>query len=187
MWCERLYSNAMWHIDWRVMKDPYMKNLNLMTYIDNNFRCVHVVLFQKATLDSAVTMLWQVICKLVILVIILFDSGSYFIGRRGCRKPTNNWTPILSENEPPNLCIELINAGFDCPQTNGKLERFHNNVWDGVWHYMDLDNYIEYCNTYRPYFSLDMNNYKTLLMSFFNKGQRRNQERCTKKDVDTND
>ena len=30
---ERLYSNAMWHTDWHVMKDPRMKDLNLIMHL----------------------------------------------------------------------------------------------------------------------------------------------------------
>ena len=37
---ERLYSNAMWHTDWHTMKDPRMKGLNLITYLDDASRCV---------------------------------------------------------------------------------------------------------------------------------------------------
>lgn len=37
---ERLYSNAMWHTDWHAMKDPHMKGLNLVTYLDDASRCV---------------------------------------------------------------------------------------------------------------------------------------------------
>ena len=37
---ERIYSNAMWHTDWHVMKDPRMRGLNLITYLDDASRCV---------------------------------------------------------------------------------------------------------------------------------------------------
>ena len=32
---ERLYSNAMWHTDWHIMKDSGMKGLSLITYLDD--------------------------------------------------------------------------------------------------------------------------------------------------------
>ena len=37
---ERIYSNATWHTDWRVMKDPRMKGLNPITCLDDASRCV---------------------------------------------------------------------------------------------------------------------------------------------------
>ena len=50
----------------------------------------------------------------------------------------------------------LINSRSYRPQTNGKLERFHRSLVDEIWHYRDLDDYIEYYNTDRLHFSLDM-------------------------------
>jgi len=32
---KRLYSNAMWHVDWHVMKDPRLKGLQLVAYLDD--------------------------------------------------------------------------------------------------------------------------------------------------------
>lgn len=37
---ERLYSNAVRHTDWRVMRDPRMKGMNLITYLDGASRRV---------------------------------------------------------------------------------------------------------------------------------------------------
>ena len=53
---ERPYSNAMWHTDWHIMKDPRMKGLNLITYLDDASRCVTgAALFREATSENAVT------------------------------------------------------------------------------------------------------------------------------------
>ena len=79
------------------------------------------------------------------------------------------WTPTLFENELLDLDIGLINSRPYHPQTNGKLERFHRSLEDEIWHYGDLDDYIEYYNTDRLHFSLDMDNYETPLMAFRNK------------------
>ena len=40
---------------------------------------------------------------------------------------------------------------------------------DEIWHYGNLDDYIEYYNTDRLHFSLDMDNNETPLMAFRNK------------------
>ena len=48
---ERIHSNAMWHTDWHTMKDPRMKKLNLITYLDDASRCVTgAALFNEAYL-----------------------------------------------------------------------------------------------------------------------------------------
>ena len=65
--------------------------------------------------------------------------------------------------------IALINSRPYHPQTNGKLERFHKSLEDEIWNYPNLDDYIEYYNTDRLHFSLDMDNYETPMMAFRNK------------------
>ncbi len=52
---ERKYSNAMWHADWHEMKDPRLKGLNLVTYLDDASRCITgAALFEHATSENAV-------------------------------------------------------------------------------------------------------------------------------------
>ena len=52
---ERRHSNSMWHTDWHVMKDPRMKGLNLVTFLDDASRCVTGVgLFTEATSENVV-------------------------------------------------------------------------------------------------------------------------------------
>ena len=47
---ERKYSDAMWHVDWHIMKDPRFRGLNLVTYLDDASRCVVASqLFTQAT------------------------------------------------------------------------------------------------------------------------------------------
>ncbi len=167
---ERRHSNAMWHTDWHVMKDQRMRDLNLITYLDDASRCVTgVALFGEATSENAVTVLRQAIGRFGTPATILSDNGSCFVGRGGRKKQTGTWTPTFFENELLNLDIGLINSRPYHPQTNGKLERFHRTIEDEIWHYKDLDDYIEYYNTDRLHFSLDIDNYETPMMAFRNK------------------
>ena len=43
------------------------------------------------------------------------------------------------------------------------------SIEEEIWHYGGLDDYIEYYNTDRLHFSLDIDNYETPLMAFRNK------------------
>ena len=87
----------------------------------------------------------------------------------GANYESSLWTPTLFENELLNRNIGLINSRPYHPQTNEKLERFHRSIEEEIWHYDELDDYIEYYNTDRLHFSLDIDNYETPLMAFRNK------------------
>ena len=103
---ERLYSNAMWHTDWHIMKDPRMRGLNLITYLDDASRCVTgAALFREATSENAVTVLRQAVCGFGVPATILSDNGSCFVGRGGRKRQTGTWTPTLFENELLSLDI----------------------------------------------------------------------------------
>ena len=59
---ERQYSNAIWHTDWHVMKDSRVRDLNLITYLDDASRCVTGYgMFKEATGLNAVKVLRQAI------------------------------------------------------------------------------------------------------------------------------
>ena len=164
---ECLHSNAMWHTDWHAMKDPRMKGLNLITYLDDSSRCVTgSALFKEATSENAVIALHQAVSMFGVPATILSDNSSCFVGRGNRKKKTGTWTPTLFENELLNLKIGLINSRPYHPQTNGKLERFHRTIEEEIWHYDGLDNYVEYYNTDRLHFSLDMSSYETPMMAF---------------------
>ena len=167
---ERLYSNSMWHTDWHAMKDLRMKDLNLITYLDDASRCVTgAALFEEATSENAVVALRHATARFGMPATILSDNGSCFVGRGGRKKPTSAWTPTLFENELLNLGIELINSRPYHPQTNGKLERFHRSLEEEIWHYDGIGDYVEFYNERRLHFSLDMDNYETPLMAFHNR------------------
>ena len=93
---ERLYSNAMWHTDWHVMKDQRMKDLNLITYLDDASRRVTgAALLKEATSENAVAVLRQAVGRFGVPATILSDNGSCFVGRGGRKRQTGTWTPTL--------------------------------------------------------------------------------------------
>ena len=167
---ERLYSNAMWHTDWHAMKESRMKGLNLVTYLDDASRCVTgAALFKESTSKNAVAALRQAVGRFGVPATILSDNGSCFVGARGRKKSSGTWTPTLFEDELLAPNIKLINSRPCHPQTNGKLERFHGSVKNKIWRYSCLDDYVEYYNTDRLHWALDIDNYETPLMAFRNK------------------
>ena len=150
---ERLYSNAMWNTYWHAMKDPRMKGLNLITYLDDASRRVTgAALFREATSENAVTVLRQAICGFGVPATIPSDNGSCFVGRDGHKRQTSTWTHPVRERAL-SLNIGLINSRPYHPQTNGKLERFHKSLEDEIWNYSGLGDYIEYYNTDRLHFT----------------------------------
>ena len=100
---------------------------------------------------------------------ILSDNGSCLVGRGGRKKQASAWTPTVFESELLALDIGLINSRPYHPQTNGKLERFHRSLEDEIWNYPSLDDYIQYYNTDRLHFPLDMDNHEMPMMAFRNK------------------
>ena len=96
---ERKHSNSMWHADWHVMKDPRMRGLYLITYLDDASRCVTGAgLFTQATSENAVVVLRQAIKRFGTPATILSDNGSCFVGmRKG--NPKGSWKPTAFEEE----------------------------------------------------------------------------------------
>ncbi len=128
---ERKYSNAMWHVDWHVMKDERFKGLNLITYLDDASRCiVGAALFEHATSENAVLLLRLAIKRFGAPASILSDNGACFVGQNSHKKGKKNWKPTLFEEELLDQDIILINSRPYHPQTNGKLERFHRTIED---------------------------------------------------------
>ena len=163
---ERKYSNAMWHVDWHIMKESRFKGLNLITYLDDASRCIMGAnLFEESTSTNAVIALCQAVNDFETPASILSDNGSCFVGVRS-KNPKGKWQPTLFENELLSRNIQLITTRPRHPQTNGKLERFHHTIETEIWHYESLPEYIKYYNERRLHFSLDFANRQTPLMAF---------------------
>ncbi len=166
---ERQYSNAMWHTDWHVMKDFRVRDLNLITYLDDASRCVTGYgVFKEATGLNAVEVLRQAILAFGTPASILSDNGSCFVGVRS-GTPKGTWTPTIFESELLDRGIQLINSRPYHPQTNGKLERFHRTLETEVRRHDSLDDFVTYYNERRLHWSLDIDNHQTPLKAFHDK------------------
>ena len=167
---ELIYSNATWHTDWHVMKDPRMKGLSLITHLDDASRCVTgAELFREAASENAVTALRRAVGRFGVQATILSDNGSCFVGSGRRIKPSGSWTPTLFEAELLSLDIGLINSRPYHPQTNGNLERFRRSVGEELWRYACLDDCIGCYNTGRLHWAPDIDNHEKLLMAFHNR------------------
>ena len=83
---ERKHSNSMWHTDWHVMKDPRMRGLHLITFLDD--AVTGAGLFRPPRR----MVLRQAIRQFGTPATILSDNGSCFVGvRRG--SPKGSWKP----------------------------------------------------------------------------------------------
>jgi len=188
---ERRYSNALWHTDWHVMKDPRFRGLCLVTFLDDSSRCVTGArLFTEATSENAVTALAEAIGRFGTPAAVLSDNGRCFNGGRSKRSlPRGSWNPTAFEAALLDREIEMINSRPYHPQTNGKLERFHGSIEAEIHRHESLSAYVAYYNEERLHWSLDIDHCETPLQAF---GKRRATEAIRKSDPkwmerDTND
>ena len=166
---ERVYSNAMWHVDWHEMKDPRFRGPKLVTYLDDASRCIlGAQVFTEAASGNAVLVLQKAVREFGTTAAILSDNGSCFVGRGGRRKKKDrrapkSWTPTVFEAELLDRGIELTSSRQYHPQTNGKLERFHRSTEEEIFHYESLSAYVQHYNERRLHFSPDIDSLQTPL------------------------
>lgn len=164
------------------------EGLNLIAYLDDTSCYVmRATLIREDISENAVTSLRQAVDRFGVPVIILSDNGSWSVvaGRR--KKSSGTWIPTLFDDELLTLNTELINSRPCHPQTNSKLEQLRRSIEDEVCCYRCLDDCVEYYNTDRLHWALDIDNYKTPSMTFRNKTAtdhiKRQDSKWTKSDI----
>ena len=163
---ERKYSNAMWHADWHTMKNPFLKGLNLIIYLDDASRCVTGFgVFEEATIDHSIMVLRDAIEKFGVPGQILTDGGVEFISKHKGKKPKRT----IYEQELLNTGITHLRTRVKRSQTNGKIDRFFQTLEMEMEWFDEVSRFIEHYNEERPHSSLDMNNHETPRMAFRNK------------------
>ena len=91
---ERKHSNSMWYTDWHVIKDPRLKGLNLVTFLDDASRCVTGAgLFTEDISENVVIVLRAAIKQFGVPATILSDNGSCFVGVHN--RPPNSHGSLL--------------------------------------------------------------------------------------------
>ncbi len=146
---ERRYSNAMWHVNWHDMKDPRLKGLKTVAYLDDTSRCVTGFgLYGEATAHNGGAVLRMAIERFGRPATILSDNGEHFVTMRNS-PPEKTWRPTAFESELLEQGIYLINSRSDHPQTNGKLKRFFQTLEKEVVHHDGIQEYVDYYNERR--------------------------------------
>ena len=166
---ERRYSNAMWHVDWHVIKDSRLKGLNLIVFLDDASRCVTGFgVFQDATSENAALALRRATSEYTTPAQMLSDNCRCFAGGKA-GGPTKRWTPTAFEEELLVNNIMLITTRPHHPQTNGKLERFFRTFESEFVHFDRVEEFMEFYNERRTHFSLDIKNGQTPLKALHDK------------------
>ena len=156
----------MWHVNWHTMKDPRIKGLDLIVYLDDASRCITGFgLFQEATSRNVVLVLVQTTHRFGTPSTILASNSSHFIGTRN-RDPNNTTTAFQECLLDTN--IELMNSRPHHPQTN-RIDRLFRTIEEELYNYKSMGDYIEYYNNERLYFSLDIDHFEVPRSAFATK------------------
>ena len=163
---ERKYSNAMWHVDWHIMKYGPLRGSHLIVFLDDASRCVTGFgVFPEATSGNTVLVLHHAIGRFGKPAQVLSDHGTQFTAsRRGT--PRRSWKPTLFERELLDAGIKHVMARVGHPQTNGKVERFFRTLETEIDRHGGVAEFIGHYNEERLHFSLDMETGETPLLAF---------------------
>ena len=156
---ERRYSNAMWHVDYHTMKDPRLKGLHLVAYLDDASRCITGFgVFDAATSENAAKVLIRAMENFGTPATILSDNGSQFTSSRRTRDRGAMGTCRLTlfESALHEAGIALINSRPYHPQTNGKIERFFGTLEARLPHFEGLAAFMDDYNERHLHMSLDL-------------------------------
>ena len=166
---QRLYSNAMWHVDWHEMKNPCLKGLQFIAYLDDASRCVTGFgLFQHATAENSIAILQKAIREFGTPGQVLSDHGVQFTSNydvpEGRQRSLTRFELELAERG-----IAHVLARVRHPQTNGKIERFFRTLELEIGRFRSLPDFVGYYNEKRLHFSLDIDGGETPLLAFRSK------------------
>jgi transposase InsO family protein len=150
----RHHSNSLWQMDFKTLQDggPY-----LFSIIDDHSRFILASkVLEAQTTENVIVILMKTIAMFRKPRQILTDHGSQFFANKG------------GQSQFDDVCQELgihhILAGVRKPTTTGKIERWHRTLKDellkfckDIEHFKSrLSEYIEWYNTGRPHWGIDL-------------------------------
>lgn len=148
-------SNFMWHTDWHVIKVERLKGKNFISYLDDCSRKIMAYgVFDAITSKNSIIVLYKAIANnLTIPVELNSDRGSQFIPNKFDKKGKAN---SAFQNELAELDILFIPSRRRHPQTNGKLEKFHDILEKEFdERFETIDAFIEWYNNERASEAID--------------------------------
>ena len=147
-------SNYMWHTDWHTMKTR-LKGKQFIGYLDDSSRQIMSYgVFDSATTRNSLIALYAAIARhQVVPVELNSDRGSQFIPNKFDKngKANSGFQTALQE-----FGVLFIPSRPRHPQTNGKLERFHETLekeFDD--RFETIDQFIDYYNNERASEAVD--------------------------------
>ena len=147
--------NFMWHTDWHTIKATKLRGKEFICYLDDCTRRVMAYgVFDTPTTKASLLVLYKAIAKHLVTPFELnSDRGSQFIPSKHDEKGEANsvFQDVLKE-----LGILFIPSRRRHPQTNGKLEKFHD-ILDKEFddRFETIDAFIEWYNNERASEALD--------------------------------
>lgn len=147
--------NFMWHTDWHTMKSEKLKGKEFISYLDDCSRKIMAYgVFDAMTTKNSVLVLYKAISKHHVTPYELnSDRGSQFIPTKYDKKGEAN---SKFQNVLHELGILFVPSRRRHPQTNGKLEKFHDILekeFDD--RFKTIDHFIEWYNNERASEALD--------------------------------
>jgi len=150
----RHHSNSLWQMDFKTLAEggPY-----LFSIMDDHSRFILAsMVIEAETAAIAISVLQKAIAMFGKPRQILTDHGSQFFANKG---GTSQFDAFCIEQG-----IHHILAGVRKPTTCGKIERWHRTVKDELLKYCTdleafkakLPDYIEWYNTQRPHWGIDL-------------------------------
>lgn len=147
--------NLMWHTDWHVIKAKKLYGKHFISYLDDCSRKIMSYgVFENETTKNSLFVLYSAIGKHEAIPTLLnSDRGSQFIANKFDRsgKANSLFQDVLKE-----LRIIFVPSKRRHPQTNGKLEKFHD-VLDKEFdeRFETIGQFIEWYNNERVSEALD--------------------------------
>lgn len=151
---ERRHSNSMWHADWTEYKGN-----NLIFFEDDASRLITGYgSFKNATTENTISVFNSAVEKWGKPREVLTDHGTQF-----CADENENYR---FREHLKSMKIKHILARIKHPQTNGKLERLNQTMFQLIELKGSLDAAVKFYNEERPHMSLENGHLRTPLTAF---------------------
>ena len=159
---ESTHSNPMWYIDYKLLDDG---RWFIACQGDASRFIAGYGVFSEATRRHAIDVLYDTMSRYSASASILTGCVGQFYASESEHKKKN----ALEFEDMARSDIRHILARVNHPQTNGKLERFHNKIQRGLDEFENILRFVTWCSHIRPHMSLDWDSLETPVGAFIRK------------------